>query len=367
MTENQSDVDHSYAVILAGGYGERFWPASTSRRPKQLLSLLGGRTMLEMAVDRLSGLIPPERVIVLTSQDLVGPTIALSPDLPTKNIIGEPCRRDTAAAVALGCAVVKARDPEAVFCVLTADHVMGDLELFRETLRSGMELARSESVLVTIGITPTEPSTGFGYVEAGEELEVSGPTRFRRATRFVEKPDLETAKAYVASGEFFWNSGMFIWSVTALTEAFVAYQPELAAMIESLVPVVDTAGFDHALAEAFDPLDKISIDYALMEKADNIVMAEGAFAWDDVGSWPAVASHLPTDGDGNVTIGQVVALDASHNIVLSQDRLTAIVGVVDLIVIHAGDATLICPKDRAQDVKKVVSMLRENPQWHGFT
>lgn len=374
MSMQQSGVDHGYAVILAGGYGERFWPASTSKRPKQLLSLLGDRTMLEMAVDRLAGLIPPERVIVLTSQDLVAPTIALSPDLPEQNIIGEPVRRDTAAAVALACAVIEARDPDAVFCVLTADHVMGDLELFRTTLRSGMALAASRSVLVTIGITPTEASTAFGYVEAGAVLAPAANSdsaqpaseteiTFRSVTRFVEKPDLATAQEYVDSGNFSWNSGMFIWSAAVVAAAFAEHQPALANMIRNLRPVVDTEDFEQALASEFEPLEKISIDYALMEKASNIVMAEGGFAWDDVGSWPAVSDHMPNDDSGNVTTGGVVVLDASNNIVLSEGRLTAVIGVEDLIVVHAGDATLVCPKDRAQDVKKIVTELRANPEW----
>jgi mannose-1-phosphate guanylyltransferase len=356
-------LEHSYAVILAGGYGERFWPASTMKRPKQLLSLLGDRTMLEMAVDRLEGLIPAERVLVLTSADLVGATIECSPDLPAANVIGEPIRRDTAAAVALACAVVKARDPEGVFCILTADHVMGDLDLFRQTLHEGLDLAASNDVLVTIGITPDRPSTAFGYVEATETVSASGEIKFRKVSRFVEKPDLATAEEYVASGSFSWNSGMFIWSVAALSEAFHVHAPPLGAMIDSLLPSVDTPQFAGAILEHFEPLEKISIDYALMEKADNIVMAEGGFEWDDVGSWPEVGSHLPADDAGNNVVGTAALLDASNNIILSEGRLTAMIGVEDLIVVHTDNATLICPKDRAQDVKKIVATLRESGDW----
>ncbi len=354
---------HFYAVVLAGGYGERFWPASTMARPKQLLSLLGDRTMLEMAVDRLAGLIPPERVLVLTSADLVDATIACSPDLSPANVIGEPMRRDTAAAVALACAVVKARDPEGVFCIVTADHVMGDLDVFRQTLREGLELAAANDILVTIGIEPTRPSTAFGYIEAGSELESSGSVSFRHVSRFVEKPDRETAQAYIESGSFSWNSGMFIWSAEAVHRAFAAHTPELGSMIEALMPHVDTDGFADALAEAFEPLDKISIDYALMEKADNIVMGIGTFAWDDVGSWPEVAGHLPSDGQGNAVRGDVEAIDAKNNVVVSEGRLTALIGVDDLIVVHTEGATLICPKDRAQDVKAMVTALRESGEW----
>ncbi len=366
---NQDLSEHFYAVILAGGYGERFWPASTMARPKQLLSLLGDRTMLEMAVDRLDGLIPADRVLILTSADLVEATIACSPDLSPANVIGEPMRRDTAAAVALACAVIKARDPQGVFCILTADHVMGDLDTFRTTLREGLELASANDVLVTIGIEPTRPSTAFGYIEAGETFEAAGAdtdgsVAFRRVTRFVEKPDQATAKTYIDSGSFSWNSGMFIWSVDALHRSFNRHSAQLGSMIDDLIPHVDAATFATALAEAFEPIEKISIDYALMEKADNIVMGLGTFAWDDVGSWPEVAGHLPTDNHGNAVRGDVQVLDAGNNVVVSEGRLTALIGVDDLIVVHTEGATLICPKNRAQDVKAIVTALRESGDWN---
>ncbi len=357
------NLDHAFAVILAGGYGERFWPASTMQRPKQLLGLLGERPMLGMAVDRLEGLIPPERVLVLTSADLVAPTIAAAPDLPAENVIGEPVRRDTAAAVALAAAVVKGRDPEGVFCILTADHVMGDLELFRATLATGLELAAAEDVLVTIGLKPTHPSSAFGYVESGAVLEGERDVAVRDVIRFVEKPDVATAEEYLATGSFWWNSGMFVWKAEHLQAAFAAHRPELAAFIDDLVPAVGTPGFADALAAGFEPLEKISIDYALMEKADNIVMAEGHFSWDDVGSWPEVANHLPADDAGNVVKGDARLLDASNNIVISEGRLTAVIGLDDVVVVHEGDATLVVPKDRAQDVKKIVTELRESGEW----
>ncbi len=356
-------LDHAYAVVLAGGYGERFWPASTMARPKQLLSLLGDRTMLEMAIDRLTGLIPPERVIVLTSADLVDATIRCSPDLPPGNVIGEPVRRDTAAAVALACAVVKGRDPEGVFCVVTADHVMADLDVFRATIGEAIALAAIEDVLITIGIRPTRPSTAFGYIEATRPVDTPGEIEFRRVDRFVEKPDRSTAQAYLESGSFSWNSGMFIWSVEALHRAFAKHTPALAAMIDQLVPTVDRDDFPASLLAAFEPLEKISIDYALMENADNIVMAVGTFGWDDVGSWPEVAGHVPTDEAGNAVRGEAIVLDAVNNVVMSEGRLTALIGVEDLIVVQAEGVTLVCPKDRAQDVKAIVTALRETGRY----
>lgn len=361
-----TDLSHAYAVVLAGGYGERFWPASTAAKPKQLLSLLGDRTMLEMAVDRLDGLIPVERVLVLTSEDLVAPTRAATPGLPERNVIGEPMRRDTAAAVALAAAVVKARDPEGVFCIVTADHVMGDLDLFRSTLAAGLELAAQQDVLITIGITPRHPATGYGYIRAVDTFDATSEIEFRSVDRFVEKPDRETAEGYVESGEYSWNSGMFIWSVASVQKAFAANRPELSAFIDALVPSVDGPDFAAALAAGFEPLEKISIDYALMERADNIVMAVGTFAWDDVGSWPAVGDHLDSDGEGNAVRGELETVDASNNIVVSEGtgadgRVTALIGVSDLIVVHTDTATLIVPKDRAEDVKKLVARLRDDP------
>ncbi|MBM4152723.1 MAG: mannose-1-phosphate guanyltransferase, partial [Kiritimatiellaceae bacterium] len=209
-----------YAVIMAGGKGERFWPLSTSKHPKQLLALVGDSPLIAQAVDRLNGLIPPENVFVVTNADLVEATRQAAPMLPPENIVGEPIGRDTAAAVACGGALVAAKDPNAVFAVLTADQVMGDLDVFKATLRGGMNLAEQHEILVTIGIQPTFPSTGFGYIESGDLFGSTEGVQFKKAVRFVEKPKLEIAQTYVDSGRFFWNSGMFIWSVPTLAKAF---------------------------------------------------------------------------------------------------------------------------------------------------
>jgi mannose-1-phosphate guanylyltransferase len=348
-----------YAVILAGGRGERFWPLSTSKRPKQLLSLVGESTLLAQAVDRLSGLIPPERVFVITSADLVEASRRAAPQLPPEQIIGEPVGRDTAAAAALGAALVKARDPRGTFCILTADHIIGDLEVYRATLRESLALAAAEDVLITIGIQPTEPSTAYGYIQATQAHAERDGVAFLKADQFVEKPDRATAESYLAAGTYFWNGGMFIWSVASLQQALQAHRPALAELIDQLAGVAGTAAFDAALAAAYDGLEKISIDYALMEKADNILMVRGQFAWDDVGSWPALENHFERNADGNIALGDCAALDASGNLVYSKDRLTALIGVHDLVVVQAEGVTLICPRDRAQDIKQLVVQLRE--------
>ncbi len=352
--------DNRYAVIMAGGKGERFWPLSTSRRPKQVLSLVGGRPMLAQAVDRLKGFIPPERVIVITSASLVDVSCEAAPELPRENIIGEPFGRDTAAACGLAAAIVKARCPNGSFCILTADHVIKDIEIFQQTLQEGFDLAERDGSLVTIGIKPTFPSTGFGYIECGEAIDNDGDMAFFKANRFVEKPDANTAQSYLDAGNFFWNSGMFVWSADALLKALGQFQPPLFAMAETMQPVVDTESFADTLEAEYGKLEKISIDYAVMEKADNIVTASGTFRWFDVGSWPALEDHFEKDGADNVIIGSGKSIDASRNIVVSNDRLTALIGVDDLVVVQAEHATLICPKNRAQEVKAMVQMLAED-------
>lgn len=352
--------DNRYAVIMAGGKGERFWPLSRAKRPKQVLSLIGGRPMLAQAVDRLEGFIPPERVLVITNASLVDVSRVAAPELPPENIIGEPFGRDTAAACALAAAIVKARCPEGSFCILTADHVMKNIPLFQQTLKEGFDCAEQDASLVTIGIKPTFPSTGFGYIETGDALNTDGDVSFFKAERFVEKPAADIAQGYIDAGNFFWNSGMFIWSADTLLKSLGMYEPALLAMAQSMQKVVDTDQFDVCLAEEYGKLEKISIDYALMEKADNIVTACGTFGWYDVGSWPALEDHFEKDESANVIVGDGKVIDSSGNIVVSENRLTALIGVEDLVVVQAENATLICPKDRAQDVKAMVKLLSDD-------
>lgn len=351
----------AYAVILAGGKGERFWPLSTSRRPKQFLSLVGDKPLLAQAVDRLEGVITPENVLVITNGDLSAAASKAAPQLPVDNIIGEPIGRDTAAAIALGAALIKKRNPEAVFTVLTADHVIKDLDIFRQTLKDGLELAGRENVLVTIGITPSGPSTGYGYIESGDlHLKTDCGTQLLKARKFVEKPDRATAESYIAAGNYFWNSGMFMWSVSSIEKALKQFRPALSRMMGELAPAIGTPGFSAALEQVYGELEKISIDYAVMEKADNVIVARGTFSWDDVGAWPAIENHFEPDENGNIVVGTLERVDAESNIVVSRERLTALLGVRDLIVVQAPGVTLVCPKNRAQDVKKLVQQLHAN-------
>lgn len=347
-----------YAVILAGGRGERFWPLSTRRHPKQFLKIFGGRSLLAQSADRLAGLVPPDRIYVITSDDLVDAARAAAPALPPGQIIGEPMGRDTGPAVALAGALVRARDPHASFAILTADHVIGDLDRFRATLQEAAHVAADRHALVTIGIPPRGPSTGFGYIEAGEKEATRDGIEFLQARRFVEKPDSATAHSYVESGRYFWNAGMFIWTAATLHAQLHRHAPDLSAFMDRITPVaLDPSRRAAALAAEYPELRKISIDYALMEKADRVLMARSPFAWDDVGSWTALESQLPADSSGNVSTHDLITCDAFGNIVCSR-KPVALLGVRDHVVVEADGVLMICPKNRAADLRKLVEAVR---------
>lgn len=354
-------IEDMFAVILAGGSGERFWPMSTSRRPKQFLPIPAGQPLICEAVQRIEKLIPPAQIFIITRWDLVNMVHKVLPAFPRANVIGEPCGRDTAAAVALGAALVKRRNARAAFCVLTSDHLIKKREGFLKTLRSALELALASNFLITIGIPPAFPSTGFGYVETAGKL--AGRRGFLKVNRFVEKPDLATARKYLRSGKYYWNSGMFIWSVPALEAAFKKHCPRLTGLIQKIAAADRRPDWKTALRKAYAPLPKISIDYALMEKADNIVMAKCNFVWDDVGSWAALEAHCEKDSHGNVMVGSGEGYDARGNIAVAEDGLIALVGVRDLVVVRSGAATLVCAKHKAQEIKQLVARMKASGKY----
>lgn len=350
-------MDSVYAVILAGGRGERFWPLSTWQRPKQFLTLFGGQSLLAQAVERLEGLVPAERILIITSADLVPLTRQTVSALSAENVVGEPCGRDTAAACALACALVQRRDPDGVVCILTADQIMKDVPAFRQTLADAATVAAAHEVIVTLGIVPTAPATGFGYIRAGEPFEAATVTPVMQVERFVEKPDLATAQRYLREGCYFWNAGMFIWQTRVMRQALAAYVPELDALCDRIVAAAD--GSEMAVvAEAYPTLPRISVDYAVMEQATNLLVMRGDFGWDDVGSWGSAADHLPARSDGNAVVGKCHTLDAADNVVVAAKGETiALLGVTGLVVVQSGGVTLVCSKERAQDVKKLLQQV----------
>lgn len=348
-----------YAVIMAGGKGERFWPASRLARPKHLLPIVGEKPMLTQTIDRLVGLLPAENIIVITNSEQLEGVREVCPMLPLGNIVAEPVGRDTAAAVGLAMLLVKQRDPSASMAMLPADALISDTDSYQSALDTAFKAAEASSSLVTLGVQPTEPATGYGYIQCGPVKSVIDNRDIFSVRQFKEKPDLETAKCYLQSGEYFWNAGMFVWSVDAISEALAEFTPTLKAGLDEIEAGM-VAGKDlvSLLSDLYPHLEKISVDFAIMEKASNVLTLAATFDWDDVGAWPAIARHFPADRAGNVKKGEVRFLECSNNIVVSGEKhLVALVGVEDLIVVTTGDATLICAKDEADKIKDMVRSL----------
>lgn len=354
--------DELVGVIMAGGAGTRFWPASTEQRPKQFLTLFGERSLLQQSYDRLAGLIPPERVLVLTSADFAPLVQMQLPELPPENVIAEPMRRDTAAAVTLAATLCAERFNDPIMTILTSDHLIGPTERFQHALVSAATGAASGDALYTFGIRPDEPATGFGYLELGASAGEHGGLAHRELTRFVEKPDLATAKEYLAAGNYLWNSGMFVWRSSAVLAEIERQLPAHAAALRAAVAADGTPAFDAALRHAFEPLEKVSIDFGVMEHARSVRCVEPDFAWSDVGSFLALADHLPTDDSGNAHRGRLFGVEAQDNIVFTEDddEVVGILGLSDLVVVRAGRRTLIAPRERAEDIKKLVSTLDDD-------
>ncbi len=351
-----------FVVIMAGGRGERFWPQSRLATPKHLLPIVGDTTMLAQTVARAVGVVPRENIFVLTTQAQLAGCREACPDLPLANIVAEPMGRDTAAATGLAMLLVKQRNAGAAFAMLPADHVIHDVGEYQKLLAVAFEAAESADKLVTLGIKPVAPETGFGYIhQAGLWREISG-CRVMAVKRFVEKPDLATAEGYLASGEYFWNAGMFVWRVPVVEAAFQAHAPELyAGLVQLEAAAKSAAGWTAALAQLYPTLQKVSVDYALMEKSANVVVVPATFDWDDVGAWPAIAKHFAQDAAGNVLRGEAMVEDGRGNIIVSTGgHLTAVVGVSDLVVVHTPEATLVCHKDKAQEIKALLKRLAED-------
>ena len=345
-----------YVLILAGGSGERFWPLSRKNRPKQLLSLFSTTTLLEDTLSRLDGLVDRDHILILTNQEQEPAVRALAASLPPENIVAEPAKRDTAAAIALGAGWVSLRDPGATMIVLPADHLIQDRAKFQATLRTAVKAAQETGELVTIGIKPTWACPGFGYIEQGVPVQLAGDPGGQPVfdvVTFREKPNPELAEQFLRQGHFRWNAGMFIWPLAAILAALQRHTPALANFVEALHAGSD---FTSILKERFPELPKISIDYAIMEKADRVLVVEAGFDWDDVGSWTAVAKYLRRDADDNASNTEALTTqDANGNIIYTTRKTqVALMGVRDLIVVQTDDALLVAHKSESEKIKQLV-------------
>jgi mannose-1-phosphate guanylyltransferase len=353
-------MDH--AVIMAGGSGTRFWPKSRARMPKQLLSLVTGQPLLVDTVERLDGLFARERVRVITNAAYAEASRALLHGVLPRHVVAEPCGRDTAACIALASALIDRDDPDAIVCVLPADHVVSPAADFKAALARAIDVVRTRpSALLTFGVKPTRAATGYGYIERGETLGSSAGSPFFRVASFREKPDAATAQRFVDSGLFSWNAGVFVFRARTMLRAIERHLPELASAIPAVADEWVRTG---AIAtERYAALRKISIDYGVFEKESDVVVMEATFRWDDVGSFAALARVLAHDAAGNAVVGPATVVDAKDNVVLTEPgHHVALLGVEGLVVVHTADATLVCRTEDAERVKEMVARLERDGQ-----
>lgn len=346
-----------YAVIMAGGVGSRFWPRSREKKPKQLLSIFGKESLIQNTVRRLHGLIPAENIFIVTNALHRDEIINQLPELNPDKVIAEPVGRNTAPCIMLASAIIEKQDPEAVCLVLPADHLIKEEDNFRQTLRMAAEFAYKSKSLVTIGIAPNRPETGYGYIQI-EPKETA--ERIHKVKSFAEKPNYATAVRFLQDGGFYWNSGMFIWKNSVILDEIKLHLPELYNAFNGLTGNLNSPEFKNSLANIYNSVRGISIDYGVMEKATSVHVVKSNFIWSDVGSWEEVYQLSDKNGSGNVSEGNVYTESTLDSYIYSPEKFTAVIGAENLLVINTHDSLLICRRDKAQDVKKVVEFLKEN-------
>jgi len=348
-----------YAIVMAGGIGTRFWPLSRRTKPKQFLPIITEKTMIEETVNRLLPLFPAQNITTIADARQTQAISDLFPNIPKENFFIEPRGKNTAPSLLLATAKIALRDPEAVCAALPADHLIRDVPLFLKKIEAGAETAAREDSLITFGIPPAFPSTGYGYIRFSREdgLDIKGETFFA-VREFKEKPAYEQAKAFLDAGNYAWNSGMFLWKARTFARKLETHAPEWFAYWHEIEKALKEKD-DARIAAVFDAVPSMSIDYALMEKAQSVLMCEGKFGWSDVGAWSALAAIWGKDPDGNSLRGETVALDSKGCLVYAPKKLTALVGVEDIIVVDADDALLVCRKDQDQKVKDIVARLKK--------
>ncbi|MBI2487832.1 MAG: NTP transferase domain-containing protein [Deltaproteobacteria bacterium] len=357
-----------YALIMAGGEGKRFWPLSRKDKPKQFLSLVGGKSMIRHTVDRIIPIIPIENVFVVTLEKYADETLRHIPELSSENVIAEPEGKNTAPAIAIGTLKITKLSPDAVTVVLPADHAIGEEDVFREVISFGSEVACTELPkghypLVTLGVKPQRPETGYGYIKEAEVIKTSNNYQAKKVERFTEKPDLQTALRFLQQGGYYWNSGIFVWKASSIINAFQKLLPEWYKFFDEILDVFSTQREKTAFIRFYKQIESGPIDKLILEKWDNTLVIPIDFPWSDIGSWQALDEFLRADEKENIFHGEGVSVDSSSCLVLGDRRLIAVVGVKDLVVVDTDDAILVLDKNQAQDVKKVVEMLEKRGKY----
>jgi len=348
--------DHLYAVIMAGGSGTRFWPRSRTDRPKQLLNITGDEILLRKTIELIKPIIPISRIKIVTTLSQADAVKRTVPEISGESVIGEPLGKSTAPAIGISTLFVERDDPDAIMVVLPSDHYIEDRKRFHQRIMAGAYQASQGDFLVTIGIPPRGPETGYGYIEAATLIDEDNVIYAVRS--FHEKPDVDTARRFIKQGNFFWNSGIFIARTSTMLREIAQHLPH---NYECLMKIRSSLGKDEesvVVTGAYKEMEAISIDYGVIEKSENVLMVAGDFGWNDVGSWPSAAQYWPTDSDRNASIGELINLDSSQCIVYSPRKPVALLGVRDLVIVEEDDALLVCKRERSQDVRKLVEILR---------
>ncbi|MFQ5917440.1 MAG: mannose-1-phosphate guanylyltransferase, partial [Candidatus Binatia bacterium] len=347
-----------YAVIMAGGSGERFWPLSTPDRPKQFLRLLGEKSLLRSTVDRIEPLIPIDRQIVVAGEQHTTRVEEELPDLPPANLICEPVGRNTAACIGLASLFIERRDPGAILVVLPADHHIPEASAFLASIEKAVQVARQRDETVVVGLRPDRPETGYGYIQSGPEIE----RHVHRVLQFREKPDEERARQYLEAGDYFWNTGIFVWQNRTFQQLIKTHLPTHWSKLERIRAAIDSSEYMKILKECYPTIEKVSVDYGVLEKAENISMVYGRFEWDDLGSWTSLDRVLSRDEEENVVIGRHVGLHTSNCIIYGEGKkAVATIGLRDLIIAETEHGLLICPKNRSQDIRSLFAAVFTHP------
>lgn len=362
LNDSSSERSSIFAVILAGGKGERFWPRSRKRLPKQLLNIVGEKTMVETTVERITPLFPLNRIFVVANEDIKKSLLDINIGIPSQNYLFEPVGRNTAPAVGLAAFTLFKMDDESIMIVLPADHLITERESFLDSIKRAIEISKRD-YLVTFGIVPSRPEKGYGYIEAGKQI-IDGVCE---VTRFKEKPSQKKANEFIKKGNFLWNSGIFVWRTKTIIEKFRRFQPKFTQEIETYIEMKDELEREKILEKIYKKIDSISIDYAIMEKASKVAVVRAAFGWDDVGSWGALERLSKKDENGNTVVGDTLSLDTEDSILVSEKGVIATIGISNLVVVHTEDATLVLPKERAQEVKEIVRRLSMHKTLEKYT
>jgi mannose-1-phosphate guanylyltransferase len=350
-----------HAMIMAGGGGTRFWPRSRQQRPKQFLTLSGDRSLLQQALDRIETLAPAEHCWILTSEEYRAETATQLPTLRPDHIVGEPCRRDTAPCIGLAAALIALQDPTAIMLVTPADHVIEPMQEFRRAVQVAAQMAEEHpSSLITFGIPPAYPATGYGYIERGPQVANRQGIAVFRVEAFKEKPDAETAEEYVVSGRYFWNSGIFVWKAATVLEALREQRPKIHDAVQRIAAAWDTPRRSTVLAQEYEGVESKSIDFAVMEHAKDVLVVQAPYKWDDVGSWLALERMNPQDAHGNTVLGTHCGLNTNNCVIVADaGRVVATIGVDNLLIVQDGEATLVADRREEGTVKQLVELLKK--------